>query len=716
MSRDRHRQLSAEDVAMLAFETLEQRAYFSAPYDFAAVGIRFDAVGGPQAYIAEGTIGIDDSITGTMQFATLAGAGSQQPIDWTSYNRAPHAAFSFGTRAGFTAYDSQSGTQFIAEERFTLGTFVGRGANGAPRDHAVLSERALDGYTFNDFRSALGDGLQLQMMRLITQGQVEIVTVDVSLNLNIPFGQPIEMTLTYHLPSGDVSAVRHSTNYADGKLTLDGGEVLMLSGFRDGAFLSDLDAADGIVGVASGRVRIGGDRQNGRFRGEVVVSGPFSAAFFGLDPSAIGPSGTGVADVVVELNLNSLFDPDGVFNTFAIYRRGEYDAGTRIPVITGLWRSYQEPSEPHQIISQRIDLIADDGTVVSLRTGAAHYLSFDHLNSPLDGHEELFGSVAGASLAGNQLVEYHADVDASGRPIAFVQLSTLQDILNPSPYSIDLVNEVGGSPVVGKLTTWSDYQRAQFWAGVSATGEVQVWRFGIDYGWTYTNLTAQLTGARPIVGDLYFSEYNTAGLATDTTRNQFLSGFDVDGKFVVYRQIHGELLDANSVWDFVDAEGDGFGSGATRPQFTTGLSGWGSSWGAAHFAGLDANGHVWSLWWAPTLDKWEVSDITAGSGTPVLVGELSVVRTPWSTFHINGTDANGNLVVTWWAPGFESWHVNNLTEELGGPTLAPDSLTSNYHIGLRTMNIVGQDSNGQARSYWWTPDGGWNIHALSGGL
>ncbi|MBC7770968.1 MAG: hypothetical protein H7210_00600, partial [Pyrinomonadaceae bacterium] len=58
----------------------------------------------------------------------------------------------------------------------------------------------------------------------------------------------------------------------------------------------------------------------------------------------------------------------------------------------------------------------------------------------------------------------------------------------------------------------------------------------------------------------------------------------------------------------------------------------------------------------------------------------------------------------------------NLTEELGGPTLAPDSLTSNYHIGLRTMNIVGQDSNGQARSYWWTPDGGWNIHALSGGL
>ncbi|MBC7771227.1 MAG: hypothetical protein H7210_01905 [Pyrinomonadaceae bacterium] len=711
MQIDRTRHCSAEDVGTLALEPLERRAYFSAPYEFAAVGIRFDGGGVPQAYLAEGTIGSDSAITGTTRFATLIGAGVPQPIDWTSYNRTPGGTFEFGTRTDFTPYHSQSGTQFLVEERYAVGTFVGRDDQGSPRDYAVLAQRALDELSLADFRNALIPGLQLQMTRLVTQGQLESVTVDVTLNHEVPETQPLELTFRYQLASGEVTAVRQVASYESGRLTLDDGEVLMLSGSRDAAILADLNNADGIVGIASGRV-FGGDRQNGRYRGNIVVSGPLSAAFFGVDPSAIGPTGTAVADVVFDLNLNSLQDPTGAFNTFSIYRQSEFDAGNRTPIVTGHWRDAPEAPEPFLLPTTRTELVADDGTVVVLRGGIARYLTFDELNGPADGHEELFGNVASAVRAGHQVVEYQAHVDASGHPIAFVDARFVNELLITSPYSIDLVEEVGGSPVVGELTT-SNYEGAQFWAGVSATGEVQVWRFQDQYGWTYSNLTASLPGARPVVGGLYHTEYSTDAFFEDPSRKQFLSGFDADGQFVVYQQTGGQLLDPASVWTFVDAEANGFGGGATRPEFTTGLSGWGSLWGAAHFAGLDTSGDIWSIWWAPTLSQWQVTEISTNSGTPALVGELSVIRTPWSTFHLHGTDPSGNLIVTWWAPGFTNWQAQNLTQELGGPTLAADSLTSNYHVGLGTMNIVGRDPGGQARDYWWTASLGWRISTLS---
>src|SRR5206468_7080033 len=94
----------------VSLEPLEPRALLAAPYDFAAVGIRFDA--GPAVFLTEGTIAADSTITGSTNVATLAGGPTSTPIDWIRYNRAPRGGFTFTTRDGFTPYGAQTGTQF----------------------------------------------------------------------------------------------------------------------------------------------------------------------------------------------------------------------------------------------------------------------------------------------------------------------------------------------------------------------------------------------------------------------------------------------------------------------------------------------------------------------------------------------------------------------------------------------------------------------------
>src|SRR6185503_18801269 len=118
---------------------LEPRALLAAPYDFAAVGIRFDA--GPAVFLTEGTIAADSTITGSTTVATLSAGATTVPIEWTRYNRGPRGAFTFSLADGFAPYASQSGTQFIADDRWQLGSFVGRDGDGAVRDFAVLAQK-----------------------------------------------------------------------------------------------------------------------------------------------------------------------------------------------------------------------------------------------------------------------------------------------------------------------------------------------------------------------------------------------------------------------------------------------------------------------------------------------------------------------------------------------------------------------------------------------
>ncbi|MBC7772884.1 MAG: hypothetical protein H7210_10345 [Pyrinomonadaceae bacterium] len=708
---------SRRSTGELLLETLESRSLMSAPYDFVSVGIRYD--GGASLFFAQGSIGVADDITGTAQFAGLSGPSSPQTIDWTRYHRGTGSnsgSFTFDTRDGFTPYSSQTGTRFIADERRDLGSFVGRDGDGVVRDIAVLLQPARDIYSQVTFENSLNKPLSLQMTRLNGTGGIEVFTLRIVPTLpggNVP---PTALVFSYELSTGTVTATRHMTGFENGVATLDGGERLSLNAARD-VVLADFDGSDGIMGIASGQREAPTVRmltQNGLYRAAVVVTGPASAAFFGVDSSELNPDGTGVANVVIRLHLGGA--DDSVLNTFEVFRQDEYDAGMRAIVNHGLWQRVTVSAPSPESGATRLVLTGQDSSFIHVRYaepdfGYGRSLSFDDLRTQTDGHEELFGVASGSATSFNQqLADVQAHVDANGRPIAYMDQRNFTLTTSTVLYSIDLIDEAGGEAVVGDLITWRSANSIVFWAGLSASGDVQVWAFHSAIGATYINLTDALSGSHSIMGQLAFTTSST-----ESQQNQTLAGLDSDGHFVVYDQIDGHFGSLNTNWQFTDASASGFGGGATLPTFASDLQGWRSGWNAEHFAGLDSSGQIWAVWKAPELSQWQVSNISESVGMSAvsLVGNLSVVRTPWDTFHINGTDADGDLISTWWAAGFDSWHVNNLRDEFGGPALTPGTLTGNFSIGLQTMNYAGADSSGQAIVYWWNAQAGWNVSSLS---
>lgn len=702
-----------------ALESLEPRRLLAAPYEFVGIGVRYDA--GPALFFSHGSIGEDDAITGAMQLATLAGAGPEQAIDWVSYSRGTGAGiggFMFGTRDGFTPYASQVGTRFISEEGRDIGTFVGRDGDGAVRDFAVFMQPAGDIPNLDVFQTALNNPIEVQMMRLTAGGDIETFTLTITPNLPNGNTPASELTFSYELASGTVTATRHVLSFEDGVATLDGGERLVFGNARD-VLLTDFDNTDGIVGVAAGRLRariaqIPGLYQNGVYHGSINVTGPVSAEFFGVDPMDLGPDGA-VVDVVIRLQLTH---PGSTTNQFQIYLRSEYEAGGRTPVNTGTWRTIQTPGDINQPSLYRVQLTAGDESFAFAyfsegSGGAARSFHFDDVLTPLDAHETVFGVVSGSNpTIGNEnqpvVIEYLAS-NENGRPTVYVHQRLLEG--GSIIQSVDLIDQAGGEAVVGELITWVAGAR-HFWAGLSASGDVQVWQYFGEVGFIYTNLTDTLPGALPIAGNLAFTAYSTDDTLSAAWENQHLAGITEDGVFVVYDQINAAFVLPDQAWRFTAVTGQLLNS--PLPNFTSDLVGWRSSWEGIHFAGINNEGEIVSVWTTPSLDRWLVSfiaDETAAEDAP-LIGNLAVVRTPWDTFHINGTDADGNLISTWWSGAF-GWQVENLTDQFDGPSLAPGTLTANYGLGLGNMNIVGADENGQARVYWWGAGTGWDVNSLS---
>ncbi len=706
----------------VSLESLEARTLMAAPWSLASVGIRFDALVGPAVFLAEGTIQADNSMTGTMTLANSAGAMPAGPLDWTTYNRGPRGAFTFDTRPGFDPYASQTGTQFLNDDRWSLGSLVGRGGgggggpDGAVRDMATLAEPAGGPSDFETFAGTY----DMQMARATATGiQYFSLSITVAFNDDLTASS---LSFTYQLfgefpPPGSVNPVveRHIVSRNGARYVLDGGEVLIAAGPQQGLLLADLDAADGIVGVASGRGQLVNPPQLGvvpfgRYRAAIVTTGPESLAFFGGGAGDLRPDGTAVLNVVIEISgglaVSNPVPGDPI--TFRVYRQSEWDAGGRMPVTSGLWG---------QFLPQRFNAIAVDGSgrEARFRNDATHGIFVDEVRSSTGVSEELFGTASQQQPVAGEGLEMLARADGAGHPIVYLNIhssTTQADTL----YQMDLVDEVGGQPVVGELITWS-YVDSSYIAGLSSGGDVQIWRMGPS-GWVYDDMTAAISGARAIApgGTLAATRFDSRlPFGTFGERTQTLAGFDAEGKFVVYRQIPatGPIVS----WEFINAERNGLDGGGAIPPLASALSGWGSTWDAAHFAALDTSGQVWSIWWAPGLEHWRVDNLSAAAGTVALVGNVTAVSTTWDSFQIAGTTTDGSVVVTWWAVERPFWDTTDLTAlRGGGPALVPGTLTSNHGSSLANLNIVGADSGGRIITYWWISVTGWQAGDLTAAI
>jgi hypothetical protein len=165
-------------------------------------------------------------------------------------------------------------------------------------------------------------------------------------------------------------------------------------------------------------------------------------------------------------------------------------------------------------------------------------------------------------------------------------------------------------------------------------------------------------------------------------------------------------------WRYTDLQEAVGVFGQTLPQMRS-LTSYVTTWNAWHMAGLDSNGQIISVWTATTFDGWRVDNLSTITGAQPIEGGLSAVLTSWSGINLTGVDNAGRLIVTWWVPSFGAdWVSSDLTELTDGPTIQATTLTG-YGTSWDGMNYLGLDAQGRVIVFWWAPASNvWNVVPL----
>jgi len=257
--------------------------------------------------------------------------------------------------------------------------------------------------------------------------------------------------------------------------------------------------------------------------------------------------------------------------------------------------------------------------------------------------------------------------------------------------------------------TWIDPKDGKTYAAAISSDGLILYKNTTGTTWTARNLNDELTGAGLI----------TSSLTTFVTQGDkaYVAGLNADGEMLLFRQT-GASANGEFVWtaDNLSQTDLLVNNLDTTPTFTSPLTSYVTSWNGLNIVGLDANGDIQAVWWAPGRPGWSVTNLSDSTGAPPLVGTVAPYLTTWYAINLTGIDAAGNVVVTWWIPSFGAdWVQTNLTELKSGPTLAAGSIAT-YVTPWGGTNILGRDADGDLIAYWWAPSlgaGQWQITNLS---
>ncbi len=292
--------------------------------------------------------------------------------------------------------------------------------------------------------------------------------------------------------------------------------------------------------------------------------------------------------------------------------------------------------------------------------------------------------------------------NASGRPLA-LNLNA-QNQWSAS----DLLQVAGGPDDAGSIKTWIDPVDGSAFAALTSAEGLFVYHLAADGSWAVRNLTRETAGSSTIVSDLT--------VFTSTDNRVSIAGLDTQGDLLRYTKMGSSDADGRSVWAFQNIAEDQLRvTGQVVPQFVGPIISYVTSWNGLNIAGLDAQGQIHAVWWAPGQATWRTSNLSSITGAPTLTGGLTAYLTSWKGINLAGIDVNGQLSVAWWVPQFgASWRTSNLSSLVtGSQALLSESLSS-YVTPWGGLNISGLDSNGKVSVFWWAPGlDSWRFSPLS---
>lgn len=341
-------------------------------------------------------------------------------------------------------------------------------------------------------------------------------------------------------------------------------------------------------------------------------------------------------------------------------------------------------------------------------------------NITWDQHGNGGRNVTGAATLNGQTLL--VTINPLGRPIAFYQSSAT------SGWQVsDIGLQTGAPALASQAITWADPKDGRFYIAAPTTSGLLLFTRDSNGFWKARNLNTEVPNADffPVAASL--TTFTSIG---DAASGDFVSiaGLNSDGQLVMFTQASKTANPSgNYPWTFVDIHALDLASrGMTTPTFVGPLVSYVASWNGQNIAGLDANGDVQAIWRSPGFDgfRWRVSNLSADTGAPPLSGGLTAYLTPWGGINLAGTNAGGEVTVTWWGGNpADGWHTNNLTEQFGGPSPTPlviGSLSS-YVTPWGGLNITGTTASGGIIVYWWGGPGDvvepiWKVTPLSDGV
>lgn len=192
-----------------------------------------------------------------------------------------------------------------------------------------------------------------------------------------------------------------------------------------------------------------------------------------------------------------------------------------------------------------------------------------------------------------------------------------------------------------------------------------------------------------------------------------IAGLNEDGEMVIYFQNNTASPDSPLNWSAANLSTDHLEPQELEtPAFAGTFTSYVAPWNGLNIVGLDENGDLQTVWWAPGMTYWRVDNLSEIANAPTLTGTVSGYVTQWGGLNVAGTDADGNVQVAWWSPGMTEWR----SDPLDGARLAPGSI-STYITPWGGLNVAGLDENGDVAVAWWAPgQTDWTFENLAGDL
>ncbi|MBC7834148.1 MAG: hypothetical protein H7Y88_03490 [Phycisphaerales bacterium] len=663
------------------FDVLERRLAFSV--GFASAGLSYNSSDPDQieavVYSVEGTLGDQDvagfaNAAGSMYVSDDGGRSFDGDIVYDRLLLLADGRFVRDPDEGRRGEpDESNGVQFLNGRGFPAGWWFGdfgTGGNDAGQELEFIVEQptgAVLGDMAGDWRfSVIGVDYELGEF-FSSSGQLSITGSRVDFDEDL--GVMPRATSFIHTFSASGRGVTGSAEYL--YLSADGRTLL----------IADMNDEEGVVYVG---VAVRADLS---IQEDDVVGGYYlSWAVTAADQQASNP-----------IRFRQLFLDLEADGDYRIYDLDEYDDGARIPIERGYWSlagSSLRLAVRDSEAESRLVLSNDGRTLLGFRASDQDFI------------DPVLGLGTRAATVQNlpPLVITVPDTQVVSRPVVY-ELRT-----DEAWRAVDLVASAGGPAVTGDVVTWRDPKDGLSYGAAVTDQGLTLYRGATTGVWTVRNLMQEQLGNETIVRSL--------AVMISPDRLVSLVGLSSAGELLRYYQ-SGRLTNTGEfaylVSNIYDEELAP--DGETRPVFVGDLVAYATSWGGLNVAGLDAQGRIWSVWWAPGLESWSSTNLSETTGAPELVGGLTVYLTPWNGINLAGVDDAGEVRVTWWVPGFGTqWRENNLTEEFSGPGIAAGSLTS-FVAAWGGLNLVGiEAATGEVVSYWWSPERtelGWAVVSLS---